>query len=187
MKSILKTLSMCVLVAVGLSGCSMSAISTHGLADNTYTHSVREDRDDYVDHHKPHYGPPRSNHVSRRGDQSADLLVQGQDHFAEQNYGLAEKAFRQAVEIRSDNANAWMGLAASLDQLGRFEYADRAYSNLRALKGDDPRILNNLGYSYLLRGDYKKARAYFNQAQTADPLLEEVQGNIHLLEKVASS
>lgn len=187
MKSTFKTISMCAILALGLSGCSMSAISTHGLADNTHTYSVREDRDEHFDHSKPPYGQPRSNHFSRKGDQSKDLLIQGQDHFAQQNYGLAEKSFRQAVEVRSDNANAWMGLAASLDQLGRFEYADRAYSNLRSLKGDDPRILNNLGYSYLLRGDYKKARRYFNKAQTADPLLEEVQGNIHLLEKIAST
>ena len=65
--------------------------------------------------------------------------------------------------------------------------ADRAYKALVDLKGNDPRVLNNMGYSYLLRGDYKKARKYLNRAQDANPGLDHVQGNIHLLEKVAST
>ena len=96
---------------------------------------------------------------------------------------MAEENFRKAVEARTDNASAWLGLAASLDQLGRFEFADRAYEQLVTLEADNARVYNNMGYSQLLRGDYGKARQYFNRAQTLDPTLEEIQGNIHLLEK----
>ena len=119
-----------------------------------------------------------------KGDSSSRLLQLGKENFAAQNYGLSERYFREAVANRSDNASAWAGLAASYDQLGNFEKADRAYKALVELKGNDPRVLNNLGYSHLLRGDYKKARQYFNQAQEKNPGLDHIQGNLHLLEKV---
>ena len=59
----------------------------------------------------------------------ADLAA-GKTQFRDANYGLAEKHFRKAVELRADNAEAWMGLAAAYDQLGRFDFADRAYEQL---------------------------------------------------------
>ena len=162
MQSFLKAISVSIILVLPLSGCNTSGSSTYapGILSDT---------------------------ASLKGDKSKRLQVLGQEHFSEQNYGLAEKHFRKAVETRSDNATAWLGLAASLDQLGRFETADRAYAHLTDLKGSNSRVLNNMGYSYLLRGDYQKARRYLNKAQTLDPSLEEVQGNIHLLEKVISS
>ena len=51
-----------------------------------------------------------------------------------------------------------MGLAASYDQLGRFDFADRAYDQLLKVAGRKPQIVNNMGYSQLLRGNKKKAR-----------------------------
>lgn len=172
MKSILKTVSISLLVLLPLAGCSTSGTSTHGRTSVT---SAIDGRDF-----------ENANYVSLKGDKSKRLLVQGQQYFSNQNFGLAEKHFRKAVEIRSDNATAWLGLAASLDQLGRFETADRAYAQLKDLKGNNPSVLNNLGYSYLLRGDYQKARLYLDKAQNLDPSLERVQGNLHLLEKIAT-
>ena len=82
---------------------------------------------------------------------------------------------------------AWIGLAASYDELGRFDFADRAYEQIAKLKKEDARILNNRGYSYLLRGDYKKAETYLKRAQALDPALEEVQGNLDLLDRIGRS
>ena len=130
---------------------------------------------------------PKSHHVNGRGSRSKEFVAAGKQHFEAQNYGLAEKAFRKAVEIRTDDASAWMGLAASYDQLGRFDFADRAYEQLVDLKGNSPRVLNNMGYSQLLRGNYQKAASYLNKAQEMNPSLEEVQGNIHLLQKISAS
>lgn len=114
-------------------------------------------------------------------------MAAGQEHFRNQNYGLAHENFEKAIEVSSDNASAWLGLAASLDQLGKFKTADRAYEQLVQLEKNNARVYNNMGYSYLLRGEYSKARSYLNRAQDIDPTLEEVQGNIHLLEKSLSS
>ena len=94
----------------------------------------------------------------------ADLGA-GKAQFRDANYGLAEKHFRKAVELRADNAEAWMGLAAAYDQLGRFDFADRAYEQALQLSGRKPQIINNMGYSRLLRGNKKKARALLLEAK----------------------
>lgn len=125
--------------------------------------------------------------VSLKGDQSREFLTLGREHFIKRNFGLAEKNFRKAVEIRSDNASAWLGLAASLDHMGQFNSADVAYQQVVELKPGNARVLNNMGYSNLLRGDYANARRLLNRAQSLDPQLEEIQGNIHLLEKTINS
>jgi Flp pilus assembly protein TadD len=117
-------------------------------------------------------------------DISAADLTAGKAQFRSANYGLAEQHFRKAVELRADNAEAWMGLAASYDQLGRFDFADRAYDQLLKVAGRRPEVLNNMGYSQLLRGNKKKARQLLNEARTgmADPAV--VEANLALLNKV---
>jgi Flp pilus assembly protein TadD len=116
-------------------------------------------------------------------DISAADLTAGKTQFREANYGLAEKHFRKAVELNADNAEAWMGLAASYDQLGRFDFADRAYDQLLKLAGRKARIVNNMGYSQLLRGNRKKAQALLLEARAgmADPTV--VDANLTLLGK----
>jgi Flp pilus assembly protein TadD len=116
-------------------------------------------------------------------DISATDLQAGKAQFREANYGLAEKHFRKAVELRADNAEAWMGLAASYDQLGRFDFADRAYEQLIKVAGRQPRIVNNMGYSRLLRGDKKAARKLLTEAQAALPGDVVVEANLNLLAK----
>ena len=74
------------------------------------------------------------------------------------NFGLAEKHFRRAVELHPRDAEAWVGLAASYDRLKRFDLADRAYAQAAGIIGDTPELLNNKGFSYILRGDYVRAR-----------------------------
>ena len=98
-------------------------------------------------------------------DISAGDLAAGKAQFREANYGLAEKHFRKAVELRADNSEAWMGLAASYDQLGRFDFADRAYDQLLKVAGRRPEIVNNMGYSQLLRGNRKKAQRVAERSQ----------------------
>lgn len=61
------------------------------------------------------------------------------------------------------------GLAASYDQLRRFDLADRAYGQVAKIAGESAVLHNNRGYSYLLRGEKAKARAEFARAQRLDP------------------
>jgi tetratricopeptide (TPR) repeat protein len=116
------------------------------------------------------------------GNNAVDDLKLGKKHYRENNYGLAERHFRRSVEANPRNAEAWMGLAASYDKLRRFELADRAYEQAFAILGPVPELLNNHGYSYILRGDYKKARVKLTAAKAKDPSSPYIQNNIDLLE-----
>jgi len=116
-------------------------------------------------------------------DKSETDLTAGKAQFRDANYGLAEKHFRKAVELRADNAEAWMGLAASYDQLGRFDFADRAYEQLIKVAGRQPRIVNNMGYSKLLRGDKKAAKKLLMEAKAGMPGDVVIEANLKLLAK----
>src|SRR5262245_48046422 len=91
------------------------------------------------------------------GSDPYDELSLGKKYFRTSNYGLAEKHFRAAVEKHPRDAEAWIGLAASYDRLRRFDLADRAYGQAVGIVGTTVEILNNQGFSYMLRGDYKRA------------------------------
>jgi Flp pilus assembly protein TadD len=105
----------------------------------------------------------------------------GIQRFYEGNFGLAQKYFENAVEKTPKDATAWIGLAASYDRLGRFDLADRSYTAAARLVGDTPSLLNNEGYSYMLRGDLTKARAKFEAALRLDPGNATTINNIALL------
>jgi Flp pilus assembly protein TadD len=119
------------------------------------------------------------------GEDPKDDLSLGKKHYREQNYGLAERHFRRVVEAQPRTAEAWIGLAASYDRLRRFDLADRAYAQATALVGPTPEILNNEGFSFMLRGDYKTARKKLVAAKAKDPDSKFIQNNIDLLDEVS--
>ncbi|HTO79857.1 MAG TPA: tetratricopeptide repeat protein, partial [Methylocystis sp.] len=61
------------------------------------------------------------------------------------------------------------------------DLADQAYANAAKLEGSTVRLLNNEGYSYMLRGDLKSARAKFEAAFKLDPNNQTTLNNIKLL------
>jgi Flp pilus assembly protein TadD len=115
---------------------------------------------------------------------SEDLQL-GKQHFRNANFGLAEKHFRLAVEQSNDGVEALIGLAASYDQLGRFDLADRAYQEAVKIAGLTSAILNNRGYSYYLRRDFRRARQDFQLALRKDPQNGVARKNMDLLNKRA--
>jgi Flp pilus assembly protein TadD len=117
------------------------------------------------------------------GEDPNDDLSLGKKHYRQNSFGLAEQHFRRAVEKGPKSLEAWIGLAASYDKLRRFDLADRAYAQAIRLAGPTPEILNNQGYSYLLRGDRRKARATLLQAQGKDPGNPYIRNNLDLLDQ----
>jgi Flp pilus assembly protein TadD len=113
-----------------------------------------------------------------RSDEPVRLGVQ---RFYEGSFGLSQQYFQDAVEKTPKDPTAWVGLAASYDRLGRFDLADRAYGAAVKLTGDTPSLLNNEGYSYMLRGDLRKASALLDKALKLDPANETTLNNRRLL------
>jgi Flp pilus assembly protein TadD len=119
------------------------------------------------------------------GADPTDDLNLGKKQYRVKNYGMAERYFRRAVEFHPRDAEAWLGLAATYDQLRRFDLADRAYGQAIAIVGPTIEILNNQGYSYMLRGEYVRAREKLDSAQRMDPGNKYVLNNFRLLEQTS--
>jgi tetratricopeptide (TPR) repeat protein len=143
-----------------------------GEADTTTTGSVRPPSDFQPD------AVPKG----LLGKDPNDDLSLGKKYFRAADFGLAERHFRRAVELHPRDLESWIGLAASYDRLRRFDLADRAYEQAMKIAGPTPEILNNLGYSFMLRGDYRRARETLLQAQAQDPGNPYIQNNLELLE-----
>jgi Flp pilus assembly protein TadD len=112
---------------------------------------------------------------------SDEPLRLGIEHFNRGDYGIAERYFRDAVEKAPRDPTAWIGLAASYDRLARFDLADRAYHSAIKLAGETTQILNNEGYSFMLRGDLYRARIKFLKAYEREPNNPMILNNLNLL------
>ena len=125
--------------------------------------------------------PPPGSQAGLLGSNPQDDLSLGKKYYRTGNFGLAEKHFRRAVETHATDAESWLGLAAAYDQLRRFDLADRAYAQAIRIAGPTVEIINNQGYSLMLRGKYRDAAAKFAQAATKAPENQYVKNNIRLL------
>jgi Flp pilus assembly protein TadD len=112
---------------------------------------------------------------------SDDFVRMGKVHFRHGDYGLAATNYRKAVEVTPRDSEAWLGLAASYDQLRRFDLADQAYKRAESLGRNNPIILNNIGYSQMLRGNIPEARRLLLKAHELDPDNPYIANNITLL------
>jgi Flp pilus assembly protein TadD len=103
------------------------------------------------------------------------------EYFNRGSFGLAARYFEDAVTKAPKDATAWIGLAASYDRIGRFDLADRAYKQAIKLVGETTAILNNEGYSYMLRGHLVEARRKLLKAYEREPQNPTVLNNLKLL------
>src|SRR4029079_2468582 len=117
-------------------------------------------------------------------DPNDDLAI-AKKYYRQGSYGLAERHYRKAVELFPRDAESWVGLAASYDQRKRFDLADRAYNEAIKLIGATPEVMNNQGFSYMLRGDYRRARSMLLAAQAKDPKSPYIANNLRLLDASA--
>jgi Flp pilus assembly protein TadD len=112
---------------------------------------------------------------------SDEPVRMGLEQFNRGSYGIAQRYFKDAVEKAPKDVTAWTGLAASYDRLRRFDLADQAYAQAIRLGGETVQILNDEGYSYMLRGNLSAARRKFEKAYSFDPTNPVIINNLELL------
>jgi Flp pilus assembly protein TadD len=115
------------------------------------------------------------------GSGGPEAIAEGRAAYRANHFREAERHFRRATQLDPRSSEAWIGLAASADRLRDFAQADRAYSKAREIAGPTAEVLNNQGYSYILRGDLKRARDSLTAAQRLDPGNKYVANNLALL------
>ena len=113
---------------------------------------------------------------------AASALVEARDHFRNSDFGYSAALYKRVVELTPKDKEGYVGLGASYDRLGRFDLSDRVYAALYALSGDSAQYYNNVGYSYLLRGNLSAALSNFRKAKALAPDSVVVANNIQILE-----
>ena len=114
-------------------------------------------------------------------------LIQARSHFRNNDFGYSAAYYKKATEMAPGSAEALFGLAASYDRLGRFDLSDRVYIALLKVSGPTVQYYNNVGYSYMLRGELSKALTSFRKAEQIDPNNIVVANNLQLLADAAQT
>ena len=120
--------------------------------------------------------------ISNIGDYNADrALTEARNHFRNNDFGYSAAFYKRVVDLSPKDPEGYVGLGASYDRLGRFDLSDRVYASLYSLSGGTAQYFNNVGYSYLLRGNLSAALTNFRKAQKLDPANVVIANNIQLL------
>jgi Flp pilus assembly protein TadD len=126
--------------------------------------------------------------VPELGNYTADqALSEARGHFRNNDFGYSAALYKKVVELSPRDPEGYVGLGASYDRLGRFDLSDRVYASLFALTGGSTQYYNNLGYSYLLRGNLVAAATNFRKAQSLDPGNQIVADNLAILANAAGA
>jgi Flp pilus assembly protein TadD len=126
--------------------------------------------------------------ISDQGSFTAEgALAQARNHFRNNNYGYSAAFYKRAAELSPKNPQGYVGLGASYDRLGRFDLSDRVYASLHGITGDTAQYYNNVGYSYMLRGNLRAALTNFRKAAALEPDNMVITNNIQLLADAAAS
>jgi hypothetical protein len=95
-------------------------------------------------------------------------------------HGLAIEGLGAAVTRDPGNARALSLLAVSYAQLKRFDLADRYHAQALEIDPSSVVVLNNWGYSYLVRGDDGRATDLLARAEAANDGRPIVTANLAL-------
>jgi len=102
----------------------------------------------------------------------SDLGLQlqlGEVHWQAQDYGLALKAFEEALGLNSKSAAAWHGKARCLQNAAQPKEALEAYEKAAELAPDNAKYLRDLGRLVSLRGDSARALKIYRQVAELSP------------------
>jgi Flp pilus assembly protein TadD len=85
-----------------------------------------------------------------------------------------------AVAPKHPSWRAWNARGVLADFTHDWGIADESYARAHQLAPKEARIINNQGWSKLLRGDWAEAVPFFEEATTLDPKSERIANNLEL-------
>lgn len=163
-----------VLVAVALAGCQSTALTGDGVVRTNEPET--SEFTSFADTFKGLKTVSAVDYYT-----SDQAVAAAKNQFRQENYGNAGALFYKAVQLAPNDGEAWLGLAASCDRIRRFDLSDVAYRQAHRLVGSTAAYYNNVGYSYLLRGNLQEARRNFLKAYELAPNDPTVANNLQLL------
>lgn len=84
----------------------------------------------------------------------------------------------RAVALSPTRWKSWNMLGVLADRAAQWSVADDAYARARAVRPDEPEILNNIGYSLVLRGKSADALPWLARAARLDPASSAIANNL---------
>jgi tetratricopeptide (TPR) repeat protein len=111
---------------------------------------------------------------------ASDPVERGRALVLTGQYGLAIEGLSEAVARDPGNARALSLLAISYAQVKRFDLADRYHAQALEIDPSSVVVLNNWGYSYLVRGDDSRATDLLARAAAANDGRSIVTANLAL-------
>lgn len=122
------------------------------------------------------------------GDYTSDrALKEARAHFRNNDFGYSATLYKRVVDLSPKSVDGYVGLGASYDRLGRFDLSDRVYETLYSLSGPTAQYYNNLGYSYMLRGNLTAALTNFRKASKLAPDNVVIANNLQILSNAAAN
>lgn len=92
----------------------------------------------------------------------------------------AERWIRQATARPGASWRAWNAFGVIADYRKDFAEADRGYAKATELAPDEAEVVNNVGWSLLLRGEWERAAAELERAHSLDPASRRIADNLEL-------
>ncbi len=118
----------------------------------------------------PEQALPYLEQVLRQTPRNARVLVLvGQIHLQAGRIDVAERCFREALEAKTDYAEAWSGLADAFESRNDLRQAIANYEKALTLKPDLLYTLLNAGHTADKLNQQEKAEAWYRQAVQLDP------------------
>ncbi|GAA4712242.1 tetratricopeptide repeat protein [Sphingomonas lutea] len=93
----------------------------------------------------------------------------------------------QAVAAPGASWRAWNVRGVAADLRNDFAVADESYRKALSATPDQPDVLNNLGWSHLLRGEWQQAAAALEKAVAAKGATQRARNNLELAKAAIAS
>ncbi|MEX2286493.1 MAG: tetratricopeptide repeat protein, partial [Planctomycetaceae bacterium] len=122
--------------------------------------------------------------ASLTGESMDALLSRADSEVQRGDLEEAKSTYRQVLALKADHPVAHHRLAIIADRQNDFEAANFHYEFARRSKGADPDLLNDMGYSCFLQGDYKESERLLRQALEVRPTHRDALSNLGRLYSV---